>query len=143
MPQISPYLSFDGDCAEALRFYERVLGGKIEALMTYGDGPPDMKAHVPAEYHGRVMHGRLDLDGQLIMASDAAGESCGGAYEGQKGVSLALTYPTVSDAERVFAALSEGGHVTMPLQPTFWAEAFGMTVDRHGTSWMVNGAMKA
>ncbi|OZI44812.1 hypothetical protein CEK29_08970 [Bordetella genomosp. 5] len=139
MPQISPYLSFDGDCAEAMRFYERVLGGKLVALMTYGEGPPELQATVPVAFHGRVLHACLDLDGQTLMASDTAGEACGGPYEGQKGVSLALTYPTVSDAQRVFQALSEHGKVVMPMQRTFWAETFGMAVDQYGTSWLING----
>lgn len=138
MPDISAYLTFNGDCAQAMRFYEHVLGGKIEMMMTYGDAPPDMPSD-PKDKE-RIMHARLTLDGQSIMASDAG--SCQ-PYEGQKGVSLALSYPTVSDAQRVFRQLSENGKVIMDMQATFWADAFGMVVDRHGTSWLVNGGMKA
>ncbi|KDD14089.1 VOC family protein [Bordetella bronchiseptica] len=134
MPQISPYLMFDGDCAEAMRLYERILGGKLDALITYGESPPEM----PCEPQDRdlIMHARLRLDDQLLMASDSNSQC---PYEGKKGFSLSLVYPTVSDAQRIFNALAEGGQVTMPLQKTFWAEIFGVLVDRHGTAWMISG----
>jgi len=72
------------------------------------------------------------------MASDSM---VGHPYEGMKGFSLSLVYPTTADAQRVFDALAQGGRVTMPLQKTFWAKAFGMLVDRFGTPWMINAEM--
>lgn len=137
MPQLSAYLSFDGNCADALRFYERVLGGRIEALVRYADAPPD--AAMPAlspEDAERIMYGRLALDEQTLLASDA---TAGHPYPGKKGMALALVYPTVSDAQRVFDQLADGGTVTMPLQKTFWAEAYGALLDRYGTRWMLSG----
>ena len=135
MTQLDTYLTFDGNCADAMRFYERTLGGKL-FLMTNGESP--MAAEMPPASRDRIMHARLDLDGRLLMASDAM---VGQPYEGMKGFSLSLMYPTVAEARRVFDALAEGGQTTMPLQKTFWAEAFGMFIDRFGTPWMVNGAM--
>jgi PhnB protein len=136
MPQINPYLYFDGNCADAMRFYERTLGGKLEAMMTCGASPA--AADVPPGNANRIMHAYMVLDGQPLMAGDAlAGEP----YERMQGFSLTLSYPTVAEATRVFEALADGGRVTMPLNKTFWAEAFGMVVDRFGTPWIVNGAL--
>lgn len=137
MPQLSAYLSFDGNCADALHFYERVLGGRIEAMIRYANAPAD--AAMPAlsaEDAERIMYARLALDEQTLMGSDA---TAGHPYPGKKGMALSLAYPTVSDAQRVFDQLSDGGTVTMPLQKTFWAEAYGALVDRFGTRWMVSG----
>lgn len=135
MLQLDNYLFFDGNCADAMRFYERTLGGKLQ-LMTHGDSP--MAAQTPPGSANRIMHARLELDGRLLMASDSM---VGQPYEGMKGFSLSLLYPTVAEALRIFAALADGGQVTMPIAKTFWAEAFGMLVDRFGTPWMVNGGM--
>ena len=136
MPQLDAYLTFNGNCADAMRFYERTLGGKLEMMMTHAESP--MAAQTPPGSADRIMHARLVIDGRILMASDSM---VGHPYEGMKGFSLSLVYPTVTDAQRAFDALAEGGRVTMPLQKTFWAEAFGMLVDRFGTPWMVNGAM--
>ena len=130
---LGSYLFFDGNCAEAMRFYERALGGKLEVLMTHAQSP--IAVQTPPGSADRIMHASLDLGDRKLMASDAMP----GHYQGMKGFSLSLTYPTVAEAKRVFEALAEGGKVTMPLDKTFWAEAFGMLVDRFGTPWMVNG----
>ena len=135
MLQLDSYLFFDGNCADAMRFYERTLGGKLH-LMTHGESP--MAAQTPSGSANRILHARLELDGRLLMASDSM---VGQPYEGMKGFSLSLIYPTVAEAQRMFAALAEGGQITMPIAKTFWAEAFGMLVDRFGTPWMVNGGM--
>lgn len=135
MAQLDAYLTFDGTCADAMRFYERTLGGKL-TLITHAESP--MAAQTPPGSADRIMHARLDLGGRLLMASDAM---VGHPYQGMKGFSLSLIFSEVSDAKRTFDALAEGGKVTMPLQKTFWAEVFGMLVDRFGTPWMVNGGM--
>ena len=135
MLQLDTYLFFDGNCADAMRFYERTLGGKLQ-LMTHGESP--MAAQTPPGSANRIMHARLELDGRLLMASDSM---VGQPYERMKGFSLSLIYPTVAEAQRMFSALAEGGQITMPIAKTFWAEAFGMLVDRFGTPWMVNGGM--
>lgn len=131
------YLSFDGTCADAMRFYERALAGKLETLMTNGESP--LASHCPPVSHGRVLHACLSLPGGgSLMAGDCPQDM---RYEGIKGVSITLNYDTVAAAERTFAALAAGGTVTMPMQPSFWAKAFGMCVDRFGASWIVNGEM--
>jgi PhnB protein len=128
-----PYLFFDGNCADAMRFYERALGGKLETLMTHADAPES--AHVPPGNRDRVMHARLVFDGGTLMGSDSM---AGQPYQGMKGFSLSLTYKTPAEAQRVFDTLAKDGQVQMPLEKTFWADAFGMLVDRYGTPWMIS-----
>lgn len=136
MPKLEAYLFFDGNCAEAMRFYERALGGTLR-LMTHAESP--VAEQSPPGSEDRIMHARLDLDGGVLMASDSmVGQPCGA----MNGVALALSYPDVAEARRTFDLLADGGTVTMPLAETFWADAFGMVVDRFGTSWMINGPMK-
>lgn len=134
---ISTYLTFDGQARAAFTFYQQVLGGTLE-LFSFGEAPD--AEQFPAEYHDRVMHVCLSLGQFRLMASDKLpGEFCGGApYEGIKGCSISLHPGDVAEGERLFAALSEGGQVVMPLEKTFWAERFGMLTDRFGVSWMVN-----
>ena len=130
------YLGFDGNCADAMRHYERVLGGRLEALLTGADTP--MKDQMPPQYLGRVMHARLALPGGgVIYGGDAPADL---PYEGIKGVSITLDYPTAAEGQRIFDALADGGRVTMPYGPVFWAERCGMLTDRYGVAWIVNGA---
>jgi PhnB protein len=138
MLQMEPYLFFDGNCAEAMRFYERALGGKIEMMMTIGEAPPSNQP--PHGSKDRIMHARLVVDGRALMASDAMESE---PYQGMKNFFVSLTYPSAADAKRVFGALSPGGKVIAPLDKTFWSEAFGMVVDRFGTPWMVSGGKQA
>jgi PhnB protein len=134
MPQLCAYLSFDGDCADAMRFYADLLGAKLEALMTYGQMPGGDP--VPSEHADKIMHAYLTHPDFALMAGDAMP---GVPFEGMKGVMLAITYPTAPEAERIYQALAEGGSVQMPLEETFWADRFGMVTDRFGTAWAVNG----
>jgi PhnB protein len=138
MPQLNAYISFNGNCAEAMQFYETALDGKLEALMKNSKSP--MAGQLPPGSADLVMHAKLVLDNGVLMAGDAM-PGCS-VYEGMKGFSLALTYPDASQARDVFSRLSEGGKVTMPLESSFWADAFGMLVDRFGTPWIINGGMK-
>jgi PhnB protein len=131
-PKLDPYLVFDGNCTAAFKFYEQVLAAQIEQLTTFGSSP--MAAQVPASHADKVMHAKLRLDGQVLMASDAFP---GDPHEGFKGFSLSLNYPSAAQASQVFAALAEGGKVRMPIAKTFWADAFGMLTDRFGVQWMV------
>jgi PhnB protein len=129
--KINPYLMFNGTCAEAMKFYNGVLGGKLD-LMKYGDSPA--AEHVPAAAHDRIIHACLTFGDHCVMASDGMP----GKPEEMKGMSVTLHYDKPEDAERVFAALSEKGNVTMPIGETFWAKRFGTFVDRFGTPWMIN-----
>ena len=130
--ELSPYLIFDGQCEAAFRFYEECLGGKIVAMMTYGQSP--MAEHAPAEWHDKILHARLALGDKLLMGSDGPP----GRHEDMQGFSVTLTTDDPAEAERVFLALAEEGTVRMQLQQTFWAVRFGMLVDRFGTPWMIN-----
>jgi PhnB protein len=135
MTQAIAYLGFNGNCADAMHFYEKALKGKLEVLMSGADSP--MAAQIPKEFAARILHARLALPGGgMLYAGDAPAHV---PYEGIKGVAIALDYPTVPEAEQVFGALAEGGQVTMAMAPAFWAERFGMLIDRFGTPWIVNG----
>ncbi|HET6396009.1 MAG TPA: VOC family protein [Pseudoxanthomonas sp.] len=133
--KLNTYLSFDGDCRQAFDFYARLLGGKVLAMMTFGEMPEDCGPVAP-EARDRVMHGCMDLGGQLLMGTDATPQY---PYEGVKGAYVTLQLEDVAEAERIFAGLSEGARrIEMPLQPTFWARRYGSLVDRFGVPWMVN-----
>lgn len=132
-----PYLSFPGNCRDAMRFYETALRGKLAVLMTNGESP--IAEHCGAAAANDVLHARLELPGGgVLMAGDCPRHM---QHTGIHGVTLTLNYDTVAEAERVFQALCEGGTVTMPMQPSFWAKLFGMVTDRFGTPWIVNGVL--
>ena len=128
----NPYLTFNGQCEQAFKFYERCLGGKIEAMIPHAGTPAEQ--HVPKEWANKIMHARLTLGDQVLMASDAPP----GMYQAPKGFSVALQTTSAAEAERIFKELTDGGSVQMPLQQTFWAVRFGMLVDKFGIPWMVN-----
>ena len=130
--ELSPYLTFKGDCEAAFKFYEKCLGGKIEVLVPHAGTPAEQQ--VPPEWRNKVLHAKLVVGDIVLMGSDAPPDR----YEQPKGFSVALEVEKPADADRMFKALSEKGQVTMPIQKTFWAERFGMLVDRFGTPWMVN-----
>ena len=130
--QVNAYLNFNGQCAEAFRFYEQVLGGKIEAMMTHGETP--MSEHVGPEWRDAIIHARLVVGDQVLLGSDAPPEY----FEKPQGFSVSISLPSPDEAQRIFNGLAENGTVTMPFGKTFWSPAFGMTVDRFGIPWMVN-----
>ncbi|HEX2933331.1 MAG TPA: VOC family protein [Candidatus Binatia bacterium] len=130
--QLNPYLTFNGQCEEAFKFYEKCLGGKIVAMVPHTGTPA--AEHVPAEWRNKILHARLSVGDQVLMGSDAPPER----YEPSKGFSVTLGVNDPAEAERVFKALAEKGTVQMPLDQTFWALRFGMLVDRFGIPWMIN-----
>ena len=130
--ELNPYLSFNGQCEAAFKFYEKVFGGKIEAMMTFGSSP--MAEQTPPEWRNKIMHARMSVGGKTLMASDAPPDR----YEAMKGIMVTLGIDDPGEAERIFRALSERATIQMPIQKTFWAERFGMLVDKFGTPWMVN-----
>jgi PhnB protein len=130
--QLNPYLTFSGQCEAAFKFYEKVLGGKIEAMHPHAGSP--MEDQVPPEWRSKIMHASLNIDGNLLMGSDAPPDR----HEQMKGFTVTLGINDPNEAERVFKALSENGTVQMPIQKTFWAARFGMLVDQFGTPWMIN-----
>lgn len=129
---ISPYLNFNGDCEAAFNFYAKVLGAEIKSMLRHEGSP--MEQHVPAEWRSKIMHATLDVGGQLLFGSDAPPSH----YKRAEGTYISLSVASVGDAERVFAALKEGGNVEMPIQQTFWAPRFGSLRDRFGIPWMVS-----
>jgi PhnB protein len=130
--QVNPYLHYDGNCEAALKYYQKVLGAKIEAMFPFGDGPPEMQ--VPPDYKKKIMHAKVTIDGEVLMASDAPP----GHFNKPQGFSVSLQVEDPSDAERKFKALAEGGTINMPFGKTFFSKGFGMCVDQFGIPWMVN-----
>ncbi|MFN2513078.1 MAG: VOC family protein [Pyrinomonadaceae bacterium] len=130
--QLNPYLFFNGDCEAAFKFYERCLGGRIEAMTTHAGTPAEEQ--VPAEWRNKILHARLVMGDQVLLASDAPP----GRYEKPKGFFVHVAVKDTAEAERIFQALAEDGTIQMPIQQTFWAPSFGMLVDRFGIPWMVH-----
>ena len=134
--QVNPYLFYNGNCEAALKFYEKTLGARIEAMLTYDAGPDNMP--IPPDYKKKVMHAKISIDGEVIMASDAPP----GNFHPPQGFAVSLQVEDPADAERRFKALSEGGSVNMPFAKTFFSRGFGMCVDQFGIPWMVNCPME-
>ena len=131
--QVQPYLFFGGRCDEALAFYRDAVGAEAGMLMRFNESPdPAPEGMIPPGFETKVMHCEFRVGETTIFASD--GCSPGSSFAG---FSLALTVPTIGDAERTFAKLAEGGKVTMPLAKTFWSPRYGMVDDRFGVAWMV------
>ncbi len=130
------YLNFDGTCAEAFRFYAETLDGKIEFIQTMGESP--FAEQTPPEHRDRIMHVRLRAGDGVLMGSD----SPPGVPVKQNGFAISIGLDDRARAERIFNALAEGGQVHMPLAEAYWADRFGMLVDRYGTPWMINSGMR-
>lgn len=134
MSPINAYLTFDGNAAEAMRFYEKTLRGTMQMMMTVGEAPGTEQ--MPADAKKRIMHASLVYGDGILMASDTMP---GQPFDGMKGFGVALTLDTVAEARRIFDAFADGGSIGMPFEKTFWVEAFGMVTDRFGTPWLING----
>jgi PhnB protein len=130
--QLNTYLLFDGNCEEAFHFYTKNLGGKVQSLMRFESSPA--AADVPPDWQRKVLHARIRIGDVVLMASDAPP----GRYSVPKGFAVTLGTDTPEEAERLFKVLASGGQVGMPLEKTFFAERFGMVIDRFGTPWMVS-----
>jgi PhnB protein len=129
---LQPYLFFGGRCEEALEFYRTAVGAEIEHLVRFKDSPEPQK--LPDCFDDKIMHASVRIGKSTLMVSD-------GQCEGDQnfdGFSLSITVPDVAEAERIFAALAEGGIVVTPLEKTFWSPKFGMLQDKCGVSWMVS-----
>ena len=130
--QINPYLFYDSNCEAAFKFYEKVLGGKIELMLRNEEGPPEMES--APERAKKIMHARMSIDGEVLMASDAPPSH----FHKPQGFAVSITVNDPAEAERKFKALSEGGTVNMPFSKTFFSKGFGMCNDQFGIPWMVN-----
>jgi len=130
--QVTTYLNFKGDCEEAFKFYEQHLGGQPGDIFRYGGSP--MADAAPPDWADKVMHGSITVGGQQLMGADVVAAH----YEEPKGFSLSLHTTSAEEAERIYHELAKSGRELMPLEKTFWAERFGMVVDRFGIRWMIN-----
>jgi len=132
--QLQPYLIFDGCCEEAIEFYRETLGAEVNMMMRFKDSPePHQPGMLPPGAENKVMHANLRIGESTVLASDGR---CTGKPNFQ-GFSLTLIAKDEAEADRLFAALGQGGQVQMPLTKTFFSPRFGMVADRFGVSWMV------
>lgn len=133
--KMTTYLNYGGNCAEAFRFYEEHLGGKIVFSMTYGEMPkePGQGGGIPPGYEKAILHARLDIADTAVLASDIPPDR----FQPMRSVYLCLSVDSNEEAERIYALLADGGEVYMPMAETFFAHRFGQLRDRFGTSWMI------
>ena len=132
--ELTPYIIFDGNCEEALNFYAKALGGQINNLTRYKDAPPTGQVVVDTN---KVMHAHLAVNGNAILMASDSGQ--GGPASPPGGmVHLSLNLKDPGQIQNVFARMSEGARINMPLQDTFWGATFGMITDRFGVNWMFN-----
>lgn len=137
---VQTYLFFGGNCEQAVEFYKKALGAEVEMMMRYKDSPePIPPGRLAPGWEGKVMHCSFRIGQTVVMASDGCGTEKGGFG----GFSMSISVKTESEADMVFAALSDGGKVNMPLMKTFWCPRFGMLQDRFGVEWMVSVAPAA
>jgi PhnB protein len=129
--QVQPYLFFDGRCDEAIAFYQKALGAEVTMLMRFKDAP--QPEAMPPGSGEKVMHASVRIGDTMVLASDGR---CLGQPNFQ-GFALTVTAADAADAERLFAALGDGGTAQMPLAETFFSPRFGMVADRFGVAWMV------
>lgn len=131
MEAIIPYLNFNGNAAEALDFYAHALNGKIDFKQTFGESPME----TPEDYKNKIMHAKFISGGLNLMVSDCPP---GVKVSSGNSLSLSMNFNDVDEMNKVYAALSEGGKITMELQDTFWGARFGMLIDKFGFNWMFN-----
>jgi PhnB protein len=129
--KIHTYLNYGGNCEQAFRFYEKHLGGKITMMMTYGEQP--VPNDVPPDRKKDILHVRMTIGETEIMGSDVPPER----FQPMRSVNLSLAVNSTDEAERIYALLSDGGQISLPMQETFFAHRFGMLKDKFGTSWMI------
>ena len=136
MPGVSPHITLPGNCRQAIEFYQAALGARVVFLRTVGESP---LAHLgPA---ANIIHCTLQVEDSTLALSDHLGPGAPASNSGN--ITLALGLHDSARARQIFAALAAGGHVIMPLEKTYWAEAFGMVTDPFGVKWMVNCAPPA
>ena len=132
---VQPYLFFNGSCEQAVEFYRKSIGAEVEMMMRYKESPePPPPGMVPPGFENKIMHTSFRVGGTTLMASDG----CSAEKANFQGFSLSLSLANEAEADRVFAALADGGQVRMPLTKTFWSPRFGMVEDRFGVGWMIS-----
>ncbi len=138
MPSLNPYLSFNGNCEAAFSLYRSIFGGEL-MLYRFKDAPAEGAGSFPVAEHEkeRVMHCSITIGSTILMGSDTS-VSCGQTVTSGDNITINISPDNESEAGRIFTALAEGGKIIMPLEKTFWAELFGMCIDKFGIPWMVN-----
>jgi PhnB protein len=131
---VQPYLFFNGRCAEALQFYREKLGADVLFQKFFREAPPNPERPIKPGTEDKIMHCTFRIGATELMGSDG---DCEPGNNTPSGFGLSLTGDDRASAERLFNALSDGGNVLMPWQPTFWTDGFGMVADRFGILWMV------
>ncbi|MCB0804735.1 MAG: VOC family protein [Bacteroidales bacterium] len=126
---LNPYITFPGNCREAMEFYKTVLNGELE-IMPFEGSPME----VPDDYKQKIMHSSLKFGDALLMASD---NQPGQEVNFGDGIFLSIAASSLEEAQNIFNSLSSGGHVIMPFEDTFWGSKFGMFTDKFGIGWMV------
>ena len=132
---LSTYLNFDGNCREAFDFYRSVFGGEFDIVQTFRDGPDDMG--VPEEEMDNIMHVSFPIGDSVLMGSDVPSIFGAPPVTGTN-FSVSVSPDSREETDRLFAGLSDGGNVTMPIQDMFWGSYFGACTDKFGISWMVS-----
>lgn len=129
--KLTTYLNYGGNCAQAFRFYEKHLGGKITVMMTHGDLP--QASEIPDNWKDAILHARIDLGGTELLGADIPPDR----FKPIRSAYLTLSLDSNEEAERIYALLSDGGEIFMPMEETFFAFRFAMLRDKFGTSWMI------
>ena len=135
--QLHTYLNYGGNCEQAFQFYEQHLGGKITFLMRHGEQPNS--ASVAPDWKNAVLHARMTIGGTELLGADIPPDR----FQPMRSAYLTLTVDSTAEAERLYALLTDGGQIFMPIQQTFFASRFAMLRDRFGTSWMILGPQQA
>ncbi len=131
--QVTPYVFFNGNCADALAFYESALGAEITMKMLASDMPPDPNFVIPDDKKGLIMHSQMKIgEGEVMMSDNLMGESAD-----MDGASIMLNLATAAEAKSIFDNLADGAEITMAWEPTFWSAGFGSLRDKFGVRWMV------
>ena len=137
MIKISPYLNFNGECENAMNFYQSVLGGEMTVMQKFNQVPAEAKMEMSDEDGNKIMHALLTIDtNSLIMASDRRPKMEDVMFGSNNQISLNID--DREKAQKIFQGLSEGGQVTMPFSEAFWNASFGMLIDKYGNYWMIN-----
>lgn len=132
------YFHFEGNCEEAFNFYKSVFGGEFMYMGRFGEMPPqEGMPPIPDEFKQKIMHVSLQVGETVLMGSDTGGD-CGLGFVAGNNVNLSITLDSKPEADKLFAKLSSGGNVIMPLEDMFWGEYFGMFVDKFGINWMIS-----
>jgi len=137
MAHVNPYLTFNGNCEEAFLFYKSVFGGDFQRFARFKDMPPMPGEELTEHQKQMIMHVALPTGGDSIILGSDSNPLYGDVKIGQN-ISLSIIAQSKEEAARIFQGLSAGGHITMPIDDTFWNAYFGMLVDRYGIIWMVN-----